>query len=879
MKSTLNESKNQKQTLIARQYSAPIEPSVAQDANGKTSSTFENAKRNSIRDKNQISGNPKNGATDLLHEVLNYSRSSQNRSSASILQITDNTVETKAGVPPSKKTLSMILSGQSKIVPIQPILITSEKRAERSKARRKARKVIFQEIKDEEGQIIFRIREWNDPAIQLWHKIMVFPLTYEIWSFPFRLALCVPSTRSILWISDLTCDSFFWFDIFVTLSTSVSQGSEQEESDASFRGILKKFLTRKFPCELLPSFAYLVATPICENLMPEACLQFTVARAKQTSNDAEALLKSCLKAWPVWVWWVSTLARLVPRMHRLLQYFTAMETNLDMSISTLQVFKYTMIIFMTSHWVGCIYYFLARLQNLDQSTWVRQLEQMIPLFDSFSAPASTQYLLCLYRGFCSFTVSYASTLPNNVSEMLFTFVVIVVQIWQMGVILGAIINYTVERDPVAEAHKKTMEDAQLFVARKQLPPELTERIYRHFEFQHRKAVENQSSDIQLPKSLQIKVANSKYRSAMERCTARGQVFSSCNTQFLNALLTKLNIVFLMPSEEVFKKGDMARELCFVYRGACSIVSDDKVKRVIHHDAPDSSTIIGEIPYFFGVLHGLNCRANADGDVQLLVLSKVDGDDLFANYPDQLEIIRGNILAGMGLDISGSYLQAKSAEPDEEDPDELAITESVCEALKSHADETFTALTYAARSGDVEEMQSLIRRGANINHVDYDGRGALAMAAVEGNFKVVEVLLLEGVDKNSRNRWGQTPLQEAMAARQGPVVELLLQWRASMNTETSSSALCSAASTDDMEQLKRLVENRAAINAGDYDKRTPLHLAAAEGHDKAAEYLLDQKADPCVLDRYLLHNFSQLCTKCSEVMMKVDDFETGHIGDL
>ena len=101
----------------------------------------------------------------------------------------------------------------------------------------------------------------------------------------------------------------------------------------------------------------------------------------------------------------------------------------------------------------------------------------------------------------------------------------------------------------------------------------------------------------------------------------------------------------------------------------------------------------------------------------------------------------------------------------------------------------------------------------------------------------------------------------------------------MNTETSSSALCSAASTDDMEQLKRLVENRAAINAGDYDKRTPLHLAAAEGHDKAAEYLLDQKADPCVLDRYLLHNFSQLCTKCSEVMMKVDDFETGHIGDL
>lgn len=535
-------------------------------------------------------------------------------------------------------------------------------------------------------------------------------------------------------------------------------------------------------------------------------------------------------------------------MDRLLRYFTAMETNLDMSISTLQVFKYSMIIFMTSHWVGCIFFFLAKLQHLNDSTWVRQLEQMVPLYDSFSAPTTTQYLVCLYRGFSSFTVTYASTLPNNAMEMLFTFVVIIVQIWQMGVILGAIINYTVERDPIAEAHKKTMEDVQLFVSRKQLPTELTERIYRHFEFQHRKAIENQSSDIKLPKSLQIKVANSKFRSVMERCTARGQVFSGCNQQFLNALLTRLSIVFLMPSEEIFKKGDMARELCFVYRGACSILSEDKVKRVVHHDAPDSSTIIGEIPFFFGVLHGLNCRANADGDVQLLILSKGDGDDLFANYPDQLEIIRGNILASMGLDSNGNHLQAKSAEQEEEDPDEMAITESVCEALKSHADETFTALTYAARSGDVEEMQSLIRRGANINHVDYDGRGALAMAAVEGNFKVVEVLLVEGVDKNSRNRWGQTPFQEAMAARQGPVVELLLQWRAHMNTDSSSSALCSAASTDDMEQLKRLVENKANVNAGDYDSRTPLHLAAAEGNDKAAEYLLDQKADPCALDR-------------------------------
>jgi ankyrin repeat protein len=355
----------------------------------------------------------------------------------------------------------------------------------------------------------------------------------------------------------------------------------------------------------------------------------------------------------------------------------------------------------------------------------------------------------------------------------------------------------------------------------------------------------------LPKSLEIKVANSKFRSVMDRCTARGQVFSTCNPQFLNALLTRLRLVFLMPNEQIFKKGDLPRELCFVFRGACAILNDEKVKRVLHHDAPDSSTILGEVPFFFGVLHGYHCRSHADGDVQLLVLSKADGDDLFNNYPEQLEIIRSNILASMGLDTEGNVLsKSQGQDRSEEDPDELAVFESVCEALKSHADETFTALTYAARSGDVEELQSLIRRGANINHVDYDGRGALAMAAVEGNFKVVELLLQEDVDRNCRNRWEQTPLQEAIAARQGPVVELLLQWRAHINADQSSGALCSAASTNDMEQLKRLVENKANLNQGDYDNRTPLHLAAAEGHDKAAEYLLEQKANPCVEDRFV-----------------------------
>ena len=64
---------------------------------------------------------------------------------------------------------------------------------------------------------------------------------------------------------------------------------------------------------------------------------------------------------------------------------------------------------------------------------------------------------------------------------------------------------------------------------------------------------------------------------------RGQIFFGCEPQFLNALLMNLKVVFYMPNEEVFKKDDLSRELCLVLHGACHLLDEDKVKRVVRHD--------------------------------------------------------------------------------------------------------------------------------------------------------------------------------------------------------------------------------------------------------------------------------------------------------
>lgn len=83
---------------------------------------------------------------------------------------------------------------------------------------------------------------------------------------------------------------------------------------------------------------------------------------------------------------------------------------------------------------------------------------------------------------------------------------------------------------------------------------------------------------------------------------------------------------------------------------------------------------------------------------------------------------------------------------------------------------------ASSKGDLQTLQKYHECGVNVSAImDYDKRTALHLAACEGHFHVVDWLVnVIRVDVNKKDRWEETPLDNARRRGRLGISEMLLK---------------------------------------------------------------------------------------------------------
>jgi len=188
-----------------------------------------------------------------------------------------------------------------------------------------------------------------------------------------------------------------------------------------------------------------------------------------------------------------------------------------------------------------------------------------------------------------------------------------------------------------------------------------------------------------------------------------------------------------------------------------------------------------------------------------------------------------------------------------------------EPLRKTAELTFQAITdfvqyyehgmstelcqYASKGNHKSLLKYLTGMQLDGDSGDYDRRIPLHLAAANGQLDACKVLIAHRANPSQKDRWGRTPLLEAIENEHDKIINFLLLKKAKICLKKPGEYFCNAAFNSKINLLKRLCRAGADVDSADYDKRCALHLAAAGGNIKVCKVLVEAKANVDIRDRW------------------------------
>ncbi|CAG9460829.1 unnamed protein product [Pedinophyceae sp. YPF-701] len=368
----------------------------------------------------------------------------------------------------------------------------------------------------------------NARARRAWDFLILFLVVYNAVMVPYEASFQVGESTFITFF-EYSVDAVFFFDILLNFRTAFVDNQGTLINDQ--RAVAGHYLSTWFSVDLLASIPFeLFAQIIGLNVSSNVTLL--------------AFLKT---------------PRLL-RLGRLLRFFERMR-----NANIFKIFKLMMIMCMFAHWIGCGLHLIGKTQFDDgKPSWIEDQLRPEEQNDKLSRYLQAYYL--------SFELLVGDNVgPTNNLERFYCSLVLLVGACFYASVVGNMALLVSNLNATAARHKHKQELVSDVIRYLGLPADINDRVQEYFDYLTTYAHPGPDGInflMELPWSLYEDIAMHLHGHRVRQVT----LFASCEDAFITHLVTKLKNAVYMPSEIVFRSGDVGHEMYMIYKGRVAVIN-------------------------------------------------------------------------------------------------------------------------------------------------------------------------------------------------------------------------------------------------------------------------------------------------------------------
>ncbi|VAH48169.1 unnamed protein product [Triticum turgidum subsp. durum] len=517
------------------------------------------------------------------------------------------------------------------------------------------------------------------------------------------------------------------------------------------------------------------------------------------------------------------------RARKIQGFFKKMEKDIRISYLFTRIAKLATVELYCTHTAACVFYYLATTlpPAREGGTWIGSLTMGDQSYINFrKVDLLTRYITSLYLAIVTMaTVGYGDVHAVNPREMVFIVVYV-----SFSMLLGAYLigNMTalIVKGSRTERFRDKMTELIRYMNRNRLGSDIRSQVKAHLLLQYESSYKRDRIVDDIPAAVRSKISQTLYLDTVSKV----HLFRGCSEDFLSQIVVKIQEEFFLPGEVILEQGTVVDQIYIVAHGCLEEIgtgeggSEEIVSELLPYD------IVGDVAVICNTRQPYTVRVS-----ELCSLLRIDKQSLTSilqMYLKDSRQILSNLLKGKRTESKGKQLESD-------------ITYLIA---KQEAD-LVLGVNNAAYHGDLFRLKGLIGAGADPSKPDYDGRTSLHVAASRGYEDIVRFLIKRGAKVNSIDKSGKSPLLEAVKSGHERIISLLVAHGAALNLEDAGGYLCRVVAQGKIDLLRRLLRFGIDPNCRNYDRRTPLHVAASEGLHLVAGMLVEFGADLVAADRW------------------------------